>query len=156
PGAPEERRWMLAAWALAALAVLSKGIVVGVLAGSALVLYTLLERDAPVWRRLHWGAGLALFWLITVAWFLPRALRSPSVAGLFCVHGHFRRLLTTVHERVEPWWYFLPLLLLAVLPWLVPLARAARAAWSDPGLSPAAAQAPGAGTRFRPRRFLLI
>src|SRR5262249_12314861 len=41
PGALEERRWMLAAWVLAALAVLSKGIVVGVLAGSALVLYML-------------------------------------------------------------------------------------------------------------------
>ena len=37
---------MLAAWACAALAVLSKGIVVGVLGGGALVLYTLLERDA--------------------------------------------------------------------------------------------------------------
>src|SRR5437764_781837 len=33
---PAERRWMLTAWAAAALAVLSKGIVVGVLAGAAL------------------------------------------------------------------------------------------------------------------------
>jgi len=156
PGAPEERRWMLAAWALAALAVLSKGIVVGVLAGSALVLYTLLERDAQVWRRLHWGAGLALFALITVPWFLLVSLRNPSFPGFFFVHEHFTRFLTTVHQRVEPWWYFLPLLLLAVLPWLVPLVRAARAAWSDPGLSPAVVEAPVAGTRFRPRRFLLI
>jgi len=156
PGAAQERRWMLAAWALAALAVLSKGIVVGVLAGGALVLYTLLERDAQVWRRLHWGAGLALFALITVPWFLLVSLRNPSFPGFFFVHEHFTRFLTTVHQRVEPWWYFLPLLLLAVLPWLVPLVRAARAAWSDPGLSPAAAPAPGAGTRFRPRRFLLI
>jgi 4-amino-4-deoxy-L-arabinose transferase-like glycosyltransferase len=156
PGGRAERRWMLAAWALAALAVLSKGIVVGVLAGAALVLYTLLERDAQVWRRLHPGAGLALFALLTLPWFLLVSLRNPSFPGFFFVHEHFARFLTTVHQRVEPWWYFLPLLLAAVLPWLVPLARAARAAWSDPGLPVAAAEAPVAGARFRPRRFLLI
>jgi 4-amino-4-deoxy-L-arabinose transferase-like glycosyltransferase len=155
PGAAAERRWMLAAWALAALAVLSKGIVVGVLAGGALVVYTLLERDAQPWRRLHPGAGLVLFALIAVPWFLLVSLRNPSFPGFFFVHEHFARFLTTVHQRVEPWWYFLPLLLVAVLPWLVPLARAARAAWFDPGLPPAAGR-PGAGTRFKPLRFLLI
>jgi 4-amino-4-deoxy-L-arabinose transferase-like glycosyltransferase len=155
PGGTVERRWMLAAWALAALAVLSKGIVVGVLAGSALVLYTLLERDAQVWRRLHAGAGLALFALLSLPWFLLVSIRNPSFAGFFFVHEHFARFLTTVHQRVEPWWYFLPLLLVAVLPWLVPLVRATGTAWSDPGL-PGAAAAPGSGARFRPRRFLLI
>jgi 4-amino-4-deoxy-L-arabinose transferase-like glycosyltransferase len=153
-GAPEERGWMLAAWALAALAVLSKGIVVGVLAGAALVLYSLIERDAQVWRRLHPAAGVALFALIAVPWFVLVSVRNPSFPGFFFVHEHFARFLTTVHQRVEPWWFFLPLLLAAVLPWLVPLARAARAAWSDPGLP--AAESPGAGPRFRPRRFLLI
>jgi 4-amino-4-deoxy-L-arabinose transferase-like glycosyltransferase len=158
PGGAAERRGMLAAWALAALAVLSKGIVVGVLAGSALVLYTLLERDARTWRRLHPGAGLTLFALIAAPWFLLVWHRNPSFPGFFFVHEHFARFLTTVHQRVEPWWYFLPLLLAAVLPWLVPLARAARAAWSDPGLPPAALAppAPAAGPPFRPLRFLLI
>src|SRR5204862_12134 len=51
PRSPAERRWMLTAWAAAALAVLSKGIVVGVLAGAALVIYTLIERDSLTWRR---------------------------------------------------------------------------------------------------------
>jgi 4-amino-4-deoxy-L-arabinose transferase-like glycosyltransferase len=156
PGAAAERRWMLATWALAALAVLSKGIVVGVLAGGALVLYTLLERDVQPWRRLHARAGLALFALIAVPWFLLVSLRNPSFPGFFFVHEHFARFLTTVHQRVEPWWYFLPLLLAAVLPWLVPLARAARAAWSDTGVPAAAAEAAAAGTPFRPLRFLLI
>jgi len=154
PGAAAERRWMLAAWALAALAVLSKGIVVGVLAGGALVLYTLIERDLQPWRRLHAAAGLALFALIAVPWFLLVSLRNPSFPGFFFVHEHFARFLTTVHQRVEPWWFFLPLLLAAVLPWLVPVARAVHAAWFDPGLL--AAAAPGAGTRFKPLRFLLI
>ena len=149
PGGTAERRAMLAAWALAALAVLSKGIVVGVLAGSALVLYALIARDAQTWRRLHLSKGLALFGLVAVPWFLLVSLRNPSFPGFFFVHEHFTRFLTTVHQRVEPWWFFLPLLLAAVLPWLVPLARAARAAWT-------AAPASAARTPFRPLRFLLI
>jgi len=159
PGSVVERRWMLAAWALAALAVLSKGIVVGVLAGGALILYTLIERDTAVWRRLHAGTGVALFSLIAVPWFVAVSLRNPSFPGFFFVHEHFTRFLTTVHQRVEPWWFFLPLLLLGVLPWVVPLVRACRAAWSDSGAFAAApADVVAAdGTRpFRPLRFLLI
>jgi 4-amino-4-deoxy-L-arabinose transferase-like glycosyltransferase len=147
-GAAAQRRWMLAAWALAALAVLSKGIVVGVLAGGALVLYTLIERDATPWRRLHAGVGLALFTLIAAPWFVLVSRRNPSFPEFFFVHEHFARFLTTVHQRVEPWWYFLPLLLAAVLPWVVPLARAAAAGWSE--------RPPGASAQFRPLRFLLI
>jgi len=146
-GSAAERRWMLAAWALAALAVLSKGIVVGVLAGGTLVVYSLIERDPRPWRRLHPAAGIAVFLLIAAPWFVLVSARNPSFPAFFFVHEHFARFLTTVHQRVEPWWYFLPLLLLAVLPWLGACVRALGRAWS------AAADRPGA---FRPQRFLLI
>ena len=149
PASVAERRWMLAAWAAAALAVLSKGIVVGVLAGAALLTYTLLERDARTWGRLHLMSGVPLFLLLAAPWFVLVSLRNPSFPGFFFVHEHFTRFLTTVHQRVEPWWYFLPLLLLGVLPWLGPFVRACRAGWADPGLG-------GGAPAFKPRRFLLI
>jgi 4-amino-4-deoxy-L-arabinose transferase-like glycosyltransferase len=143
-----ERLWMLTAWVAAALAVLSKGIVVGVLAGGALIIYTLLERDARPWRRLHPASGVPLFLALTSPWFLAVSVRNPGFAGFFFVHEHFARFLTTVHQRVEPWWYFLPLLLLGTLPWIAPLVRAAGPAWRET-TGPEAAP-------FRPRRFLLI
>ncbi|HEX4389315.1 MAG TPA: glycosyltransferase family 39 protein [Steroidobacteraceae bacterium] len=145
---PAERRWMLLAWAGAALAVLSKGIVVGVLCGGALILYTLTERDARPWRRLHLLTGLPLFLLIAVPWFIAVTVRNPSFPAFFFVHEHFARFLTTVHQRVEPWWFFLPLLLGVVLPWIPAFARAVRAGWR--------AGAPPGGAPFRPLRFLLL
>ncbi|GAC1452842.1 MAG: glycosyltransferase family 39 protein [Steroidobacteraceae bacterium] len=148
-----ERRWMLLAWGAAALAVLSKGILVGVLAGAALVLYTLSERDTLTWRRLHALPGLALFALLAAPWFIVVSLRNPSFPVFFFVHEHFARFLTTVHQRVEPWWYFLPLLLLGALPWALPLARACRGAWTD---GDAAAHAAVAPPGFRPLKFLLL
>src|SRR5438046_9612863 len=158
PRSPAERRWMLTAWAAAALAVLSKGIVVGVLAGAALVIYTLIERDSLTWRRLHLAAGLPLFAGVAAPWFVVVSLRNPAFPGFFFVHEHFARFLTTVHQRVEPWWYFLPLLLLGVLPWIAPLVRGCRRAWRDaaPDTAPAAAAAGSVTAPFKPLKFLLI
>jgi 4-amino-4-deoxy-L-arabinose transferase-like glycosyltransferase len=146
----QERTWMLLAWSAAALAVLSKGIVVGVLAGTALILYTLIERDTLTWRRLHVGLGLPLFVLIAAPWFVLVTLRNPSFPQFFFVHEHFARFLTTVHSRVEPWWFFLPLLLLGVLPWGGSFLGALRARL------PAERGEPGAAAPFKPPRFLLI
>src|SRR5216684_1321231 len=49
----ERRRWMLIAWAAAALAVLSKGLVGIVLPTGAVALYVLIERDWKLLGRLH-------------------------------------------------------------------------------------------------------
>ena len=129
PASAQERRWMLITWAAAALAVLSKGIVVGVLAGMSLLVYSLLEKDTRIWRRLQLALGLPLFLLIAAPWFILVSVRNPSFPGFFFVHEHFARFLTTVHQRVEPWWYFLVILMVGVLPWLAPLWRALRHGW---------------------------
>jgi len=93
-GSASERRWILLAWLAAALAVLSKGIVVGVLAGATLVAYTAIERDLRPWRRLHVLLGLPLFLLVTVPWFVAVSARNPSFLQFFFVHEHFARFLT--------------------------------------------------------------
>ncbi len=145
-GSQSERRWMIATWGAAALAVLSKGIVVGVLAVLTLLLYSLLERDFRPWRRLHLAWGVPLFLLITAPWFVLVSWRNPEFPQFFFIHEHFARFLTTVHQRVEPWWYFLPLLLLGVLPWIRFVPGLTRRAWFDPGVS----------AQFRPQKFLLL
>jgi 4-amino-4-deoxy-L-arabinose transferase-like glycosyltransferase len=145
-GSPTERRWMLVTWLAAALAVLSKGIVVGVLAGLTLILYTIVERDPRPWQRLHLGLGLPLFLLVAVPWFIAVTVRNPEFPGFFFVHEHFARFLTTVHKRVEPWWFFLPLVFFGVLPWLPAVVSACRRAWRDAGPT----------AQFKPLKFLLI
>jgi 4-amino-4-deoxy-L-arabinose transferase-like glycosyltransferase len=145
-GTQAERRWMLLAWLAAALAILSKGIVVGVLAGVSLIVYTLIERDPRPWKRLHVGVGLPLFLLVAAPWFIAVSVRNADFPGFFFIHEHFARFLTNVHQRVEPWWFFLPLLLFGVLPWIFAIAGACREGWRDTGSE--------AG--FKPLRFLLI
>ena len=141
-----ERNWMLACWAAAALAVLSKGIVVFVLAGGTLMAYSVAERDLKPWRRMHFLLGVPLFLLLAAPWFIAVSLRNPDFASFFFIHEHFARFLTKEAQRVEPWWYFLALLVLGALPWLLPMLRASLRAWRDPGST----------TGFKPLKFLLI
>lgn len=146
-GSQTERRWMLLAWLAAALAILSKGIVVGVLTGASLIVYSLIERDLRPWRRLHVMLGLPLFLLVGAPWFVAVSLRNPDFPGFFFIHEHFARFLTTVHQRVEPWWFFLPFLLFGMLPWIFSVVGACRQAWraGDPSTQ-----------QFKPLRFLLV
>jgi 4-amino-4-deoxy-L-arabinose transferase-like glycosyltransferase len=141
-----ERGWMLVCWATAALAVMTKGIVVFVLAGGALIAYSVVERDIRLWRRLHVVLGVPLFLAIAAPWFILVSLRNSDFASFFFVHEHFQRFLTKEAQRVEPWWYFLALLTLGALPWLVPLGRASWAAWQESSLN----------SNFKPLKFLLL
>ena len=80
-------------------------------------------------------SGVPLFLLIAAPWFIAVSLRNPDFPEFFFVHEHFARFLTTVHQRVEPWWFFLPLLLVGVLPWVA--AAVARRIRRAPGATPA-------------------
>ncbi|MDE3011782.1 MAG: glycosyltransferase family 39 protein [Pseudomonadota bacterium] len=143
---PASRRWMLAAGACAGLAMLSKGLIAVALPGVALLLYTFINRDLSGWRRLHPLAATGTLLLVAGPWFLACSLRNPGFAEFFFVHEHFQRFTSTIHQRVEPVWYFLPLLLVGLLPWTLVLPRALLQAWASPATPPAG---------FRPLRFVL-
>lgn len=123
-GSRAELGWMLTAYTGAGLAVLSKGLIGILLPGAVLVLYMLLKRDARVLRRLRLGWGLLLFLALTLPWFIAVSLQNPDFLWQFFMVQQLLRFLTPVSHRPGAWWYFVPLLLLAVLPWLAGAARA--------------------------------
>lgn len=137
--------WMHVAWAAAAGAVLSKGLVGAVLPAGGLVAYTLLTRDFAVWRRLNPVTGVLLFLALAAPWFVQVSLANPEFPRYFFIHEHFQRFLTTAHYRDQPWWFFLPVLVLGLLPWTTLVPGALAQAWRS--------ESDGSG--FRARRFLL-
>jgi 4-amino-4-deoxy-L-arabinose transferase-like glycosyltransferase len=145
--ARETRHWMWAAWAALALATLSKGLIGIVLPGVALVLYSLLTRDWAVWRRLHLFSGAILFLLLAAPWFVVVSMRNPEFFAFFFIHEHFTRFLTTEHKRGGAWWYFVPIFVVGILPWLNVFAWTAPRMWRD---------APDAANRFNWHRFALV
>ncbi|WP_084197403.1 glycosyltransferase family 39 protein [Solimonas soli] len=127
--AATRRRLMLGVWAAMAGAVLSKGLIGLLIPGTVLVLYSLVQTQWRFWRELEWLRGGALFLLLAAPWFVLVSLRNPEFARFFFVHEHFERFLTTEHHREGPLWYYVPLLLGGLLPWVTMLPAAARLNW---------------------------
>ncbi len=146
------RNWMLACWAGMALAVLSKGLIGLALPGAVLIVYTLAARDWTIWTRLHLLGGLAVFAAITVPWFVLVSLQNPEFARFFFIHEHFERFTSKVHHREGAWYYFLPILVAGLLPWLAATLQAMWAGCSE-RRTDAAAAAPA--SRFQPKKLLL-
>jgi 4-amino-4-deoxy-L-arabinose transferase-like glycosyltransferase len=144
-GEPERRRWMLLAWTAAALAVLTKGLVGAVLPTAAVAVYVLVHRDWKLLSRLYFLRGGLLFLAIAAPWFVLVSLANPEFARFFFIHEHFERFLTREHDRYQPLWYFVPILLIGILPWIVGLLPALRSAWPR-----------SATASFHASRFLLI
>ncbi|MEN9704447.1 MAG: hypothetical protein RLZZ393_326 [Pseudomonadota bacterium] len=121
----ESRRWMLVCWVAIGLGFLQKGLVAGAVPVLALVAYSLVQRDAGIWRRLRLGTGLLVLALLCLPWLLALGLRDGRYAWFFLIHEHFTRFLTTEHHRQEPWWYFIAVLGVGCLPWTFLMLRGA-------------------------------
>jgi 4-amino-4-deoxy-L-arabinose transferase-like glycosyltransferase len=143
-------RWLLAGWVGMAGAALSKGLIGIVFPGAAIFLYCLWHRDFARLARLAWIPGLALFFVLTVPWFYLVSQANPEFLRFFFIHEHFERFTSTAHRRVEPWWFFVPILFAGFLPWAVTLLPALRRAWRRAPLMDRD------GRTFAPLRFIVI
>jgi 4-amino-4-deoxy-L-arabinose transferase-like glycosyltransferase len=143
--AREQRNGMLLCWAGMGLSVLSKGLIGVVLPGAVLVLYTFASRDWAIWKRLHFAIGLAVFFAITAPWFVLVSIQNPEFPHFFFIHEHFQRFTSKVHNRDGAWYYFVPILIVGILPWLGVLAQSLWHGRRD-----------ATTTGFQPKKMLLI
>jgi 4-amino-4-deoxy-L-arabinose transferase-like glycosyltransferase len=99
------------------LAVLAKGPAGILLAGGALGIWALATsrwRDA---MRLAHPLAIAAFCLVALPWYVVCALRNPDFLRVFIFQHNFERYLTPMFQHRQPFWYFVPILLLGLLPW---------------------------------------
>jgi 4-amino-4-deoxy-L-arabinose transferase-like glycosyltransferase len=99
--------------------------------GFTLFVYVLWQRDFSCLRRLNIRWGLALFIALAAPWFVLAARANREFLWFFFVREHFQRYLTPIEQRTEPWWFFIPVLAVGVLPWLIPALRALSTGWQS-------------------------
>lgn len=127
-------RPLLLFYAAMALATLSKGLIGVVLPGGIAVLHLASLRRWRAIRRLFSPWGIALYFALALPWFRAVCAANPDFFDFFFVHEHFTRYLTTEHDRYEPFWFFVPILLGGLVPWTGMLWDAFRAARGRGGL----------------------
>jgi len=143
-GKRESRRYLLLSYAGAALAFLAKGLIGIVFPAAILVFWLLISRRHREIGKAISLPGLALFLAIALPWVFLVQRANPDFLWFFFVHEQFLRYSTKIHHRYQPFWFFLPIVIAGMFPWLAFARRAVRAAWA-------------AGDAFLPsedRRFL--
>jgi len=126
PSAERQRqRLNLLGWGSIALAVLSKGLIGLVLPAITLTVFMLWEKDWSVLRRMTMGWGLCVVLLICAPWFVAISFKHPDFFDYFFIKEHFSRFLTNAYDRDRQWWFFIPVVLLGLFPWVafLPLSR---------------------------------
>jgi 4-amino-4-deoxy-L-arabinose transferase-like glycosyltransferase len=119
-----------------ALAMLAKGPVAPCLAGAVIVSFALAARDSRALLRSLWIPGMMLFALVALPWYVAIQVRRPEFFRVFFLEHNLARFSTNLYRHEQPFWFFVPVLLLGLIPWVVFIAVAVgetvRAWWSEP------------------------
>src|SRR5207249_5288472 len=100
------------------LAVLAKGPAAIILCGGAVFFWALFtKRWRDAFRLLH-PAAMASFCLTALPWYILCARRNPDFFRIFIIEHNFKRYLTPEFQHIQPFWYYIPVLLVALLPWI--------------------------------------
>jgi 4-amino-4-deoxy-L-arabinose transferase-like glycosyltransferase len=122
--------YLYAFYALCAAATLTKGLIGIVIPAMVIGAWIVLLWDWRLLRAIHLPTGLLLFFVLAAPWHVLAARANPEFAQFYFIHEHFERYLTTTHGRYQPWWFFLPVLVFGMLPWIGLLFPALRDAWA--------------------------
>ncbi len=100
------------------LAVLAKGPAAVILCGGAVFFWAVFtKRWRDAFRLLHPAAILA-FCVTALPWYVLCARRNPDFFRVFIIEHNFKRYLTPEFQHIQPFWYYVPVLLVAFLPWI--------------------------------------
>ncbi|MGH9735527.1 MAG: ArnT family glycosyltransferase [Candidatus Acidiferrales bacterium] len=116
------------------LAVLAKGPAAIILGGAAILIWALATRRWRAAFRLLHPYAIAAFCAVALPWYVLCAIRNPDFLRVFILQHNFDRYLTPMFHHPQPFWFFVPITLLAILPWtvlLIPAARDGLRVWRD-------------------------
>ena len=125
-GERSKRIWIYLAYFFAGLAFLSKGLI-GVVFPFAITFFWLVfrRRFKDVFRLIS-PAGLIILLLVTGPWLYLVQKADPDFFHFFFIREHLQRFTTKIHNRYEPFWFFIPILIGGFIPWLGYLPQAVK------------------------------
>jgi 4-amino-4-deoxy-L-arabinose transferase-like glycosyltransferase len=103
------------------MAVLAKGPAAIILCAGAVLFWAIFAKNRRRVLRLLHPVTIAGFCVTALPWYILCAHRNPDFLRIFIVEHNFKRFLTPEFQHVQPFWFYLPVLLVAFLPWAVTL-----------------------------------
>jgi 4-amino-4-deoxy-L-arabinose transferase-like glycosyltransferase len=115
----QDRGWQVGFYLFLGLGTLAKGPVAALLAGLIIVAFAAIRRDGRLLLRTLWPAGIVLYLAIILPWFVAVQRANPEFFRVFFLQQNLARYTTDLYRHYQPFWYFLPVALLALVPWTV-------------------------------------
>jgi 4-amino-4-deoxy-L-arabinose transferase-like glycosyltransferase len=104
-------------YGLMALGTLAKGPVAPFLAALVIILYAAAVRDLRRILKTIWLPGILLFCAIALPWYFAVQIRHPEFFREFILEHNLGRFSKNLYHHTEPFWYYLPVVALALVPW---------------------------------------
>lgn len=114
-----KRIYLATFYVLMALGMLAKGPVAPFLAAAVIVLFALAAREFRVVVRTLWLPGIFLFCAIALPWYLAVQMRNPQFFREFLLQHNLARFSSDLYHHRQPFWYYLPITAVALVPWTV-------------------------------------
>ncbi len=121
--------WAAGTGLLLGLAVLAKGPVAIVLFAAVFFAFFLIT-NSVTWRIREIALAVAVLLVVAVPWFVMVWLRNgENFFWTFWVNHHLARYATDLHHHAQPFWYYLPFVLVGSFPWVFFLPSSAIEVW---------------------------
>lgn len=111
--------WLVDFYFFMAIGTLAKGPVAPALAGMVVVVFAAARRDWRLVLRTLWIPGIVLYCVVVLPWYISVYLDNPDFFRVFIVEHNLERYSSNMFHHPQPFWYYLPVLVLGLAPWTV-------------------------------------
>ena len=116
--------WLYDIYFFTGLATLAKGPVAPFLAALIILAFAFLRREWSILWRSLWWPGIVLYFAMVLPWFIAVQHQNPTFFREFFFEHNLERFATDRYQHNQPFWYYLVVMVLALMPWTVVAARA--------------------------------
>src|SRR5580704_7190590 len=120
----DSKFWLFDIYFFTGVATLAKGPVAPLLAMIIVFAFAFLRKEWSIVQRSIWWPGIALYFAITLPWFIAVQHQNPTFFREFFLEHNLERFATNRYQHTQPFWYYIVVVLLAVMPWTVIAMRA--------------------------------
>ena len=114
-----KKLWLAAFYLLLGVGALAKGPISPAMAVLIVAAYAGLRREGKIFVRSLMAARLCAVLCRRVALVHCRADQSPNFFRVFFLEHNLERFSTNLYQHSQPFWYYIPVFILATLPWTV-------------------------------------
>lgn len=127
--------WLFDLYFFIAVGTLAKGPVAPGLAFCIVLIFAGVRRDFRlVWKSVWWP-GIVIYSAIVLPWYIAVQRANKDFFKVFFLEHNLERFATDLFQHRQPFWYYIPVLILSLMPWTVygiaALVSAIKQAWRD-------------------------